>query len=124
MVFLSGASEAAGRSWAGVGFMVAPWAAPSIVSFKATSERIASLRVKVLGGVLNIFTAYAPHDGHDFDSRHTSPCTLSENMKSRGSHEEIIVLGDFNAQLGHVGAGEEEKVGATFFTKYCGSGLL
>lgn len=81
------------------------------MSFKATNERIASLRVKVTGGVLNVFAVYAPHDGRDFDSLHTFFSNLSENMKSRSSHEEIIALGDFNAQLGYVGAGEEEMVG-------------
>ena len=67
LVCLSGTSEVVGRSWVGVGFMVAPWAAP----FKATYERIASSRIKVAGSVLNVFTVYAPHDGHVFDSRHT-----------------------------------------------------
>ena len=38
-------------------------------------------------------------------------------MKRRGNHEESIVLGDFNAQLGYVGAGEEDVVGEHVFQK-------
>ena len=45
-VFLSGACKDGCRSYAGVGFIVAPWAIQSIVSFKAIDDRMASLRVK------------------------------------------------------------------------------
>ena len=53
-VFLSGACGNGPRFYAGVGFLVSFWAMKSIISFKAISDRIASLRVKATGGVLNL----------------------------------------------------------------------
>ena len=117
-VFLSGACvDHVGQSYAGVGFMVAPWAMRAVVSFRAINERLAALRVKVSGGVLNIVTAYAPHDGHDFESRHAFFTNLADNTRRRGYFEETIVLGDFNAQLGYSGEGEHHIVGPFVFRK-------
>ena len=38
------------RTYAGVGFLVAPWLRQSVFSFKPTSERICCLKLRVIGG--------------------------------------------------------------------------
>ena len=45
LVFLSGAVVGSSDTYAGVGFMIAPWAVKAVVGFRAISSRIASLRV-------------------------------------------------------------------------------
>ena len=116
-MFLSGACLDVGHSYAGVGFTVAPWATCAIVSFRAISEQLATLRVKVCGGVLNIVTGYTLHDGYVFEVRHDFFSKLSDITRRRGHYEESIVLGDFNAQLGYSGEGEEHIVGPFVFRK-------
>ena len=91
MFFLSGATSGEARTFAGVGFIVAPWAAGSIVSFKAVSERVASLRVKVTGGILTILNVYVPHDRHALDERHAVFADLSKEMKVKRQHCSTIV---------------------------------
>ena len=65
----SGIAEGSGRSYAGVGFLVAPWAIKSIISFRGINDRLASLRVKQSGGVLTVLPTYAPHNGHTLEDR-------------------------------------------------------
>ena len=115
--FLSGATSGDARSYAGVGFAVAPWAANAIVSFKAISDRVASLRVKVTGGILTLITVYIPHDGHSLDERQAAFADLSKATGTRTSHTSTLILGDFNAQLGDTEPGEEEVVGPFVFKK-------
>ena len=117
MFFVSGATSGEARTFAGVGFFVAPWAAGSIVSFKAVSERVASLRVKVTGGILTILNVYVPHDRHALDERHAVFADLSKEMKVKRQHCSTIVAGDFNAQLGSVHPGEENFIGAFVYNK-------
>ena len=51
-LFLSGAEAILGeRDYAGVGFLVAPWARKSVISFRAISSRVAALRLKVHGAL-------------------------------------------------------------------------
>ena len=48
MVSLSG-SDAKERSWAGVGFVVAPRCTRAVQSFKQISDRLAGLKIRVRG---------------------------------------------------------------------------
>ena len=97
MTFLSWNCGSNERSYAGVGFMVAPWAHQAVVCFNAISDRLACLRLKVSGGVLNLLSVYAPHDGIDFNIRHQFFSTLSEHTRVQHEHETSLVLADFNS---------------------------
>ena len=59
-IFLSGAGTTVTRSFAGVGFIVSPRVLSAVVCFRSVSDRLAILRVKVSGGMLNFVSAYAP----------------------------------------------------------------
>ena len=87
------------------------------MGFRAISSRIASLRVKVKGGITTFVSAYAPHDGHDFELRHDFFSLLFESTGTVGKHTSCTVLGDFNAQLGNVGKGEDHIIGPFVFGK-------
>ena len=60
-VILSG-SDAVGRTWAGVGFVVSPRYASRVCGFLQFSDRLASLKLKVAGGKVGIINGYAPHN--------------------------------------------------------------
>jgi len=65
---LSGSNDTQ-RSWTGVGFVVAPWCIHKIYGFLQFSDRIASLKIKVVGGKVGIISGYAPHNLKDFGER-------------------------------------------------------
>ena len=109
--FMSGESVREGRSFSGVGFVVAPWALRAVVSFLAISDQLARLRLKVPGGVLNVLSIYLPHAGHDIEYRRGVMADLSKYTQSDCQHTSTLVLGDFNAQLGYVGVDESERIG-------------
>ena len=115
--FLSGACRDGPRSYAGVGFLVVPWVIKSIISFKAISDRIASLKVKVSGGILNFLSVYSPHDGYTFDARHHFYSDLSANTRKHHAHETTLVFGDFNTQMGCTGCDESNFLGPYMYQK-------
>ena len=61
LVILAGA-DGEHRSWAGVGFIIAPRCKGRVKSYKQVSDRMCSLRLKVAGGIVGVLTAYAPHN--------------------------------------------------------------
>ena len=67
-VVLSG-SGVAEREWAGVGFILSPRAQKSIVGFCQLNNRMASLRLKAVGGVFAVFSVYSPHNLKDLVDR-------------------------------------------------------
>ena len=117
LTFLSGGTFTGTRLFSGVGFIVAPWAKTSIISFKGIADRLACLRVKVSGGVLNVYSAYAPHDGIDFNIRHEFFTLLGENTRRHHNHETSVVCGDLNAQFGNVKEGESKIIGPYVYQK-------
>ena len=80
LVIQSGGPNAM-REWAGVGFLVAPAFRRSVLGFNQFSDRIASLKLKVLGGQMTILTAYAPHSGHDYAIRRSFFDVLMDFMR-------------------------------------------
>ena len=116
-LFLFGIAEGSGRSYAGVGFLVAPWAIKSIISFRGINDRLASLRVKQSGGILTLLSAYAPHNGHTIEDRQLFFASLSENTRIRNKHSSTFVCGDLNAQLGQLCVGEEASIGPYVYQK-------
>ena len=116
-IYLSGESFRDGRSFSGVGFIVAPWAIQAVVSFQGINDRLARIRMKVFGGVLNVLSVYIPHDGHDLEYRQHIFDDLSKYTRRDHDHESTVVFGDFNAQLGYVGTDEESIIGQHVFKK-------
>ena len=116
MVCLSGSrSGGQTRSNAGVGFIVAPRARPSIISFKASSDRLASLKVKTPGGNITLLSFYAPHSAYSYEIRQRFFNELSAMVRPPTNHSAYIILGDFNAKLGRRMQGEEDIIGPYVF---------
>ena len=64
------------RSFAGVGFLIAPWLTQSVFSFKPVSDRLCCLKLRARGGKAAIICAYAPHNGHEYNIRQFFSRTL------------------------------------------------
>ena len=57
------------RTYAGVGFLIAPWLRRSVYSFKPISERLCCIKLRVRRGKAAIFNVYAPHGGYEYGVR-------------------------------------------------------
>ena len=114
LVILSGGPSGC-REYAGVGFVVSPWARRNVISFSEHSDRIAWLRLRVQGGKVPIVCAYAPQGGRDFVSRQSFFYELGSVVNKCSSHGPKIILGDLNARLHHQRTGEENIIGPYAF---------
>ena len=97
-VILSGGVDER-REYAGVGFVVAPWAKHAITSFTQYNSRMAGIRLKVKGGAASFISAYAPQSGLDFEVRHRFFSDLQAFTQRMKVHGPTFTLGDFNARF-------------------------
>jgi exonuclease III len=116
LICLSGELDAERLSNAGVGFIIAPWARASLVAFRTYSPRLASVRLRVQHGVLDLISARAPHSGRDCDERQHFFSELGAITKPTTTHSTTLVLGDFNAKLLQQGLGESDIIGDSVFS--------
>eukprot|EP00959_Pyramimonas_sp_CCMP1952_P001620 33335-Pyramimonas_sp.AAC.1 len=91
--------------------MIAPNAVHSVVCFKLSGDRLATLKIKVSGGILNLMSVYAPHAGKDYEIRKNLYDNVAKAWAHHGKHNITIALGDFNARLGEQLPGEEDIMG-------------
>ena len=106
-----------GKSWAGVGFIIAPWLAARVTNFLQFSDRLASLKVKTRRGKFGFTTAYAPHNLKPYDERrsfYSELITVQSKCRANGPR---CVLGDLNARIGQQRTGEEDISGPYGFGK-------
>ena len=113
-VILSGGPSGM-REYAGVGFLVAPIFRSYVISFKEYTDRIASLKLRVLGGQLRLILAYAPHGGHEYCLRRSFYEELSNFLHKSKGYGPTILLGDMNARFHRQADGEEDVIGPYVF---------
>ena len=111
---ITSGSDDGKKSYAGVGFLIAPWVRRSIFSFKAISDRLCYMKLRVHGGKATFINVYAPHGGHDYDLRRQYYNGLREVVSETSSYGMKAVVGDFNARI-HNDIGGENEV----FGQYC-----
>ena len=99
LVILSGTTGNE-RCWSGVGFIVSPSFRHRVRSYKQVDDRIAYLKLNVAGGVVGIFSAYAPHNGKPLPERFNFYATLDEEYRKCSVNMGKYLFGDFNARLG------------------------
>ncbi|KAH7713983.1 endonuclease-reverse transcriptase [Aphelenchoides avenae] len=90
----------------GVGFIVHKSLCESIVAVDVSSSRVAVLKLRVPGqqAPLKVVQVYAPHSGYSDDEREEFYAELERKLAEPSCR--TIVLGDFNARIGAVAAGE------------------
>ena len=104
------------KTYAGVGYLVAPSLRRSIYSFKLISERTCILKLRVAGGKITIVNAYAPHSGHEYGLRQGFFAELSNTIASASTYGPTLVVGDFNARI-HNNVGGRDVFGDYCFGK-------
>lgn len=93
----------------GVGFLIKKTLKQHIVNFSGISERVALLRIKTDSGIISIIQAYAPTATSSDESIEIfyEDLTKAHNL----ADETILVIGDFNAKIGHPQAHEHLILG-------------
>ena len=110
LIILSG-SELHCRTFTGVGFIFSPRIRKHIHSYKQVTDRLAFVNIFLQGGVLSIFSAYAPHNQRPLDEKIDFYRNLDVEYDSCSANLGKIVLGDLNSRLGLQKAGEGHSVG-------------
>lgn len=97
-VFLYSGEEKGGNN--GVGFYVAKKLRNTIVDFKPVNHRIAVLRLKMKEKLITMVNIYAPTEVTEPMEKDQFYETLEKICEEIPRKDEIIILGDINAQLG------------------------
>ena len=113
-IIMSGRSDDS-VCWAGVGFIIAPWARDRLKNFKQICDRMAYVQFTVPGGSMALFCVYAPHNAKPQAERVEFYVRLDEEYRACSSICGKLIAGDLNARLGHAELGEEEVIGQHTF---------
>ena len=110
LVVLSGSDDTE-RSWAGVGFILAPHCRSRVKAYRQVSDRIAYVKLRVTGGVAGIISAYTPHNLKPLPERVELVEQLDGAYRKCTANLGRIVLGDLNARIGAAQPGEDDIFG-------------
>ncbi|CAH2208653.1 jg22101, partial [Pararge aegeria aegeria] len=94
----------------GVGFLIKRTLKNHIISFKAFSDGVASLEIQITDQIWSFIQVYAPTENcerEEIDRFYI----LVEAALDFGNTKNLIILGDFNAQIGKIQKGEEKVFG-------------
>ena len=116
-IVITAAQDDEKKTYAGVGFLLAPWMKKSVFSFKPISERICCIKLRVRGGKAAIFNTYAPHGGYEYAVRQRFFTDLAGNVADTSSYGLKLVVGDFNARIHNDRGGENQVFGRHCYGK-------
>ena len=83
----------------------------AVTGFIQFSDRLTSLKIRVIGGQASFFTAHAPTNMKDYEFRNASYSEAGDCISSQRAHGPIFALGDFNARIHTSSAHEESLLG-------------
>lgn len=84
----------------GTGFYVTKTIRNSIMAFEPVSDRICCLRLKGKFQNISLFSVYAPTEDSDDELKDDFYDRLTTAVSKISRHDIIIILGDFNSQIG------------------------
>ncbi|KAL0839235.1 hypothetical protein ABMA28_016001 [Loxostege sticticalis] len=100
----------------GVGFIVKKNLVNNIIELTGISERISILNIKLNGEEWSIIQAYSPTESNKKEDLIKIEKFYEELQKTiETTHKNVIVMGDFNGQIGTQNSGEEHAIGSHGF---------
>jgi len=114
LVILSGGPSGT-REYAGVGFLVAPYARNWVAAFREHTDRIASISLRVPGGKILLVSIYAPHGGRGYYERQSFFDELGTFLEKSSSHGPKYIFGNFNARIHSRSKAEKHITGPYFY---------
>lgn len=132
--FLFSGKPAGQRREGGVGFLLSKSAQNALLEWKAHTERIISIRLRTRARNVTIFQCYAPTDMAETETKEEFYSSLSRAVSTARKGDILMVMGDFNAQVGNVNTGMEHTMGrhgighmsenGELFTEWCSNNNL
>ena len=98
-----------------MGFIVSPKVRKSIAGYCQYNNRMASLKLKTVGGVFAILSVHAPHNLKDVSEKHEFDDHLGKLLKKTSTNGPRFIYGDLNARIGLQRVGEADVVGDSGF---------
>ncbi|CAG4972521.1 unnamed protein product [Colias eurytheme] len=96
----------------GVGFMIKKNLANNIIELRGISERISILNIKLNDEKWSIIQAYSPTESDKKEDLIKTDKFYEELQNTiETSHKNVILMGDFNGQIGTQNRGEEYSIG-------------
>eukprot|EP00972_Heterocapsa_arctica_P066377 9794136-Heterocapsa_arctica.AAC.1 len=83
--------------------------------YQQVDSHMMEIEISMHGKPLVIMCAYIPHDGVHEDSRLKVWDNLSDRVNQISASENLVILGDFNAQLHARKEGEAQYIGLPMF---------
>ena len=97
-LYFSGTDKSKGQ--AGTGFLVSKKLQNDIIDFKHFNERMCKLRIKCKHNNITLINIYAPTEDKAIDVKEQFYKELESLINQVPRSDTLIILGDFNAQLG------------------------
>lgn len=109
--FLYSGKPSGGKREGGVGFLLSKSAYGALIDWKAHSDRIISIRLRTRVRNITIIQCYAPTELADYGIKEEFYSCLSKVTSSVRKGDIMVIMGDFNAQLGSNNEGLENVMG-------------
>lgn len=97
-LYYSGSDKRKGQP--GTGFLVLKKLQNNIMDFKHFKERMCKLRIRSKYNKITLISAYAPTEDKNIESKEQFYDDLEKLVKGVPGSDTLVILGDFNAQLG------------------------
>ncbi|KAK3569859.1 hypothetical protein QTP86_006070 [Hemibagrus guttatus] len=83
----------------------------NVLEVKRVSDRVMSLKLEIVGVMLNVVSGYAPQVGCELEEKERFWSELDEVMESIPTGERVVIGADFNGHVGEGNTGDEEVMG-------------